>query len=391
MEVLNRNTAQAVRYPEKVIQFGEGNFLRAFVDWIIWNTNQKTDFNAGVVVVQPIKKGMVDVLNSQDGLYHVNLQGIDKGEAVDSIQMIDVVSRGLDPYADFDGYMALAENPDIRFVISNTTEAGIAFDPDCRLEDKPASSYPGKLTQLLYHRYEHFKGDPAKGLIILPCELIFLNGKELKKCIYQYIELWQLGEEFKTWFEEACGVYCTLVDRIVPGYPKDTIEQIHERIGYKDNLVVKGIEDAWTRMISDGKEDGIIAARVEEWMVFSKKFLYLDQTRFRYQISVTTGDGAVNITVTQVSYLYSEEWEENKPTGKGGEIYRAEEWITDEHALNKKGTKVLPQSGKFRRKTIDRIEEIFENAMDMFETKVKEKKAKENKEEKVQKRQFVVE
>lgn len=240
MEVLNRNTAQAVRYPEKVIQFGEGNFLRAFVDWIIWNTNQKTDFNAGVVVVQPIKKGMVDVLNSQDGLYHVNLQGIDKGEAVDSIQMIDVVSRGLDPYADFDGYMALAENPDIRFVISNTTEAGIAFDPDCRLEDKPASSYPGKLTQLLYHRYEHFKGDPSKGLIILPCELIFLNGKELKKCIQQYIGLWNLDEDFKTWFEQACGVYCTLVDRIVPGYPKDTIDQIHERIGFKDNLVVKG-------------------------------------------------------------------------------------------------------------------------------------------------------
>ena len=175
--------------------------------------------------------------------------------------------------------------------------------------------------------------------------------------------------------------------------PGQTDAQLFENMLFyvKDNLVVKGIEDAWTRMISDGKEDGIIAARVEEWMVFSKKFLYLDQTRFRYQISVTTGDGAVNITVTQVSYLYSEEWEENKPTGKGGEIYRAEEWITDEHALNKKGTKVLPQSGKFRRNTIDRIEEIFENAMDMFETKVREEKAKENKEEKVQKRQFVVE
>ena len=180
------------------------------------------------------------MLNSQDGLYHVNLQGIDKGEAVDSIQMIDVINGGLNPYHQFDEYLALAENPDIRFVISNTTEAGIAFDPSCKLEDRPASSYPGKLTQLLYRRYQYFSGDPAKGLIILPCELIFLNGKELKKCIYQYIELWQLGEEFKTWFETACGVYCTLVDRIVPGYPKDTIEQIHERIGYKDSLVVKG-------------------------------------------------------------------------------------------------------------------------------------------------------
>ena len=240
MKQLNRTTASANQYPTKVIQFGEGNFLRAFVDWIIWNTNQKTDFNAGVVVVQPIEKGMIDMLNTQDGLYHVNLQGIDKGEAVDSIQMIDVINGGVNPYTQNAEYMALAEDPNIRFVISNTTEAGIAFDPSCKLEDRPASSYPGKLTQLLYHRYNHFNGDKSKGFIILPCELIFLNGKELKKCIYQYIDLWNLGEGFKTWFEEACGVYCTLVDRIVPGYPKDTIDQIHERIGYSDNLVVKG-------------------------------------------------------------------------------------------------------------------------------------------------------
>ena len=240
MKDLNRQTAQAAKYPTKVIQFGEGNFLRAFVDWIIWNTNKATDFNAGVVVVQPIDRGMVDMLNSQDGLYHVNLQGIDKGQPVDSIEMIDVINGGLNPYTQNDEFMALAEDPNIRFVISNTTEAGIAFDPSCKLEDKPASSYPGKLTQLLYHRYEHFNGDMSKGFIILPCELIFLNGKELKKCIYQYIDLWNLCEGFKTWFEQACGVYCTLVDRIVPGYPKDTIDQIHERIGFKDNLVVKG-------------------------------------------------------------------------------------------------------------------------------------------------------
>ena len=240
MRELNRQTAQAAKYPTKVIQFGEGNFLRAFVDWIIWKTNKATDFNAGVVVVQPIDKGMVDMLNAQDGLYHVNLQGIDKGQPVDSIEMVDVINYGLNPYTQNDQFMALAENSDIRFVISNTTEAGIAFDPSCRLEDKPASSYPGKLTQLLYHRFRHFNGDVTKGFIILPCELIFLNGKELKKCIYQYIEHWNLGEDFKAWFEQACGVYCTLVDRIVPGYPKDTIDQIHERIGFKDNLVVKG-------------------------------------------------------------------------------------------------------------------------------------------------------
>lgn len=240
MERLNRTTAKANKYPDKIIQFGEGNFLRAFVDWIVWKTNQATDFNAGVVVVQPIDRGMVQMLNEQDGLYHLNLQGIDKGAPVDSIDMIDVINRGINPYTDFQDYLALAENPDIRFVISNTTEAGIAFDPACRLDDKPALSYPGKLTQLLYHRYEYFKGDLTKGLIIFPCELIFLNGKELKKCINQYIELWNLGDGFKSWFDNACGVYCTLVDRIVPGYPKDNIDEILARIGYEDKLVDKG-------------------------------------------------------------------------------------------------------------------------------------------------------
>ncbi len=240
MKPLNRNNAANKRYPERIIQFGEGNFLRAFVDWIVWNMNEKANFNSSVVVVQPIERGMVDMLNAQDGLYHLNLQGIDKGKEVDSIQLIDVISRGLNPYTQFDEYMKLAENPDIRFVISNTTEAGIAFDPACKLNDKPAKSYPGKLTQLLYHRFKTFNGATDKGLIIFPCELIFLNGKELKKCIEQYIELWNLGDEFRTWFETACGVYCTLVDRIVPGYPKDTINEILAKIGVEDKLVVKG-------------------------------------------------------------------------------------------------------------------------------------------------------
>jgi tagaturonate reductase len=240
MERLNRKSApQAKQYTEKVIQFGEGNFLRAFIEWIIWKTNQKTDFNGSVVVVQPIEKGMVSWLNEQDGLYHLNLQGLQDGKPVDSVDLIDVISRGLNPYEDFDAYMALAEQPEIRFVISNTTEAGIAFDPACKLDDKPASSYPGKLTQLLYHRYQYFKGDIKKGLIIFPCELIFENGKHLKECIRQYIELWKLGPDFSAWFEGACGVYSTLVDRIVPGYPRDTAAQLCERAGYDDHLLDK--------------------------------------------------------------------------------------------------------------------------------------------------------
>lgn len=239
MERLNRQNVKANSYTEKVIQFGEGNFLRAFIDWIIWKTNQKTDFNASVVIVQPIERGLVDVLNEQDGLYHLNLQGIDGGKPVDSIDMIDVVSRGINPYRDFEDYLKLAEQPEMRFIISNTTEAGIAFDPGCKFTDRPASSYPGKLVQLLYHRYEYFKGDRTKGFIIFPCELIFLNGKHLKECIYQYIELWHLEDGFKEWFETACGVYCTLVDRIVPGYPRDTAALLTEKIGIEDRLLDK--------------------------------------------------------------------------------------------------------------------------------------------------------
>ena len=211
MKALNKETAPKAQRPERIIQFGEGNFLRAFVDWIIYNMNQKTDFNSNVVVVQPIDKGMVDMLNA----------------------------RALNPYTQNDEFMKLAEQPEMRFVISNTTEAGIAFDPACKLTDTPASSYPGKLTQLLYHRFKTFNGDKSKGLIIFPCELIFLNGHKLKETIYQYIELWQLGDEFRAWFEEACGVYATLVDRIVPGFPHKDIAAIKEKIQYDDNLVVQ--------------------------------------------------------------------------------------------------------------------------------------------------------
>lgn len=240
MKALNKETAQKNIRPEKVIQFGEGNFLRAFVDWIIFNMNEKTDFNGSVVVVQPIEKGMIDMLNGQDCLYHVNLQGLNNGEPVNSLTKIDVISRALNAYTQNDEFMHLAEQPEIRFVISNTTEAGIAFDPSCKLTDKPASSYPGKLTQLLYHRYEYFKGDMTKGLIVFPCELIFLNGHKLKECILQYIELWNLGEDFKNWFLNACGVYATLVDRIVPGFPRKEIDDIKAKLGYDDNMVVQG-------------------------------------------------------------------------------------------------------------------------------------------------------
>ncbi len=228
-----------------MIQFGEGNFLRAFVDWIIQKVDESTDFDASVVVVQPIARGMVEKLNEQDCLYHVNLQGLIDGKPVNSLTLIDTISRALNPYQNFDAFLRLAEQPEMRFVISNTTEAGIAFDPACRLSDKPASSYPGKLVQLLWHRFKAFNGDPTKGFIIMPCELIFLNGHHLRECIDQYVELWREDfgdayESFKKWTTESCYVCATLVDRIVPGFPRKEIDSIQEKLGYADNMVVQG-------------------------------------------------------------------------------------------------------------------------------------------------------
>jgi tagaturonate reductase len=240
MRELNRQTSPNKQYPERIIQFGEGNFLRAFADWIVWNMNNKIDFNSGIVAVQPIPKGMIETLNSQDGLYHLTLKGIDKGESVYATQLIDVITRGLDPYTQFDAYLKTAENPDIRFVISNTTEAGIAFDPENKFEDKPANSYPGKLVQLLYHRYKTFNGAEDKGLIIFPCELIFENGRVLKECLNKYIEHWHLGEDFNKWVNNYCGIYSTLVDRIVPGYPRETADEIKAKTGFNDKLLVEG-------------------------------------------------------------------------------------------------------------------------------------------------------
>ncbi len=245
MQALNSKTALKRVRTERVIQFGEGNFLRAFVDWIIHRMDETTDFDASVVVVQPIAQGMVEKLNEQDCLYHVNLQGLIDGKPVNSLTLIDTISRALNPYQDFDAFLRLAEQPEMRFVISNTTEAGIAFDPACRLSDKPASSYPGKLVQLLWHRFKTFKGNPAKGFIIMPCELIFLNGHHLRECIDQYVELWREDfgdayESFKKWTTESCYVCATLVDRIVPGFPRKEIGSIQEKLGYADNMVVQG-------------------------------------------------------------------------------------------------------------------------------------------------------
>jgi len=227
------------KYKERIIQFGEGNFLRAFVDWIVDDMNDKLDFNTSAVLVQPIEKGMVDKINEQDGLYTLVLRGLKNGEACEEAKVIKSVSRGLNPYADCESFLSLADNPDMRFIVSNTTEAGIVFSADDKFENSPAKTFPGKLTQLLYRRFKSFTGDIAKGFIIMPCELIDRNGDNLKKAVVQYVEKWGLGQAFLSWVIEA-NVFCnTLVDRIVPGYPASTAKAIEEKQGYEDGLIVE--------------------------------------------------------------------------------------------------------------------------------------------------------
>ena len=215
---------------ETVIQFGEGNFLRGFFDYFLDVMNKDSLYEGKAVVVQPRKGGKCALLENQDCKYNLFMRGIENGETVEVHRLIESISRAIDPYRDFEGYMALAENPDFRFVVSNTTEAGIAFDSTCRFDDKPCSSFPGKLTQLLYRRYKN----KLPGFVFLPCELIDNNGDELKMCIIKYAEAWQLPWDFIEWISNENVFLNTLVDRIVTGYPSDGTEKLYPEDKFLD-------------------------------------------------------------------------------------------------------------------------------------------------------------
>lgn len=218
---------------ETVIQFGEGGFLRGFADYFFQKLRDKGLFDGSVVIVQPIEKGMCSVLEQQGCEYNLFLRGIDNGQVVDEHTHIDIISRCVNPYEDFESYMKLAENPDFLFIVSNTTEAGIEYVESNQFTDAPARSFPGKLTQLLYKRFRL----GLKGFIILSCELIDHNGEELEKCCLRYADQWELGEEFKTWLVRENDFCSTLVDRIVTGFPRDEHEELCRRIGEQDNMM----------------------------------------------------------------------------------------------------------------------------------------------------------
>ena len=227
-------------FPERVLQFGEGNFLRAFVDWMIGRLNAQGLFNGRVVVVQPIAQGLIPVINAQDGLYTLLLRGLQDGAVVESRELITSISRGIDPYANWGDFLACAANPDLRFIVSNTTEAGIAYVEEPRPVDACPASFPAKVTAFLHARFTHFAGAPSAGMVLIPCELIDRNGDNLKKAVLRHAEAWGLGDAFRAWVEEHCAFLNTLVDRIVTGYPREEAAALCEELGYEDQLLDTG-------------------------------------------------------------------------------------------------------------------------------------------------------
>lgn len=226
--------------PIRILQFGGGHFLRAFVDWMVEVLNRETDFNGGIAIIKPTAGGDYSELKAQDGLFTVVLDGIKNGKQVAEKTLVTAVQKVINSYTEWEAYLNLAKNPEVRFIVSNTTEAGIRFRSEDKFDGAPPGEFPAKLTVWLHHRFQHFGGDASKGCILLPCELIENNGTALKKCVLQYADHWKLGGNFKDWITSANFFCGTLVDRIVSGYPREKADEIQKALGYRDELLVAG-------------------------------------------------------------------------------------------------------------------------------------------------------
>jgi len=298
MKTLNRMTARTLKKaPERIMQFGGGNFLRAFVDWMFDVLNKETNFEGSVVVVKPTQKGDYFELRDQEGLFHVALDGVKDGKLISEVVLVESISRVIQPYIQWHEYLEIAENPDIRFIVSNTTEAGIKFSDSDKLLDHPPTEFPGKLTVWLYHRFQYFDGAKDKGCILLPCELIEQNGNALKKAVLAYAKQWNLGVKFENWVEN-CNYFCnTLVDRIVSGFPKDRSKEILKNIGFDDALLVAG--EQYHSWIIEGPEE------VQKELPFSETQLNVqfvnDSTNYR-EMKVRILNGA-HTSMVPVGYL----------------------------------------------------------------------------------------
>lgn len=242
MKELNKSTVEKKELPVKILQFGEGNFLRAFVDWMIDKANETEIMNHGIVAVQPIPQGaeIKEIFRKQGCMYHVYLEGIKDKQPVKEMRLVKSINDVINPYAEYEVYEKIFLDENLEMIISNTTEAGIRYEEGDDIFVKPPKSFPAKMTALLYERFKKFNGDVSKGLQIVCCELIEDNGSTLEKYVLMHTEYNKLGDDFEKWVNSACDFYDTLVDRIVPGFPRENINEIKEELGFNDNLVVKG-------------------------------------------------------------------------------------------------------------------------------------------------------
>ncbi len=240
MELLSKSKTGKKERPVKVLQFGEGNFLRGFVDYMIDIANEKGEFDGDIVLVKPIEFGSLDRFHAQESQYTVSLRGIVDGKPTIQNRIVTSVTDVVAAHEEYEKYSAFAKLDSLRYIVSNTTEAGIVYDENDKLEMCPPRSFPGKLAKFLYERYKHFNGAADKGLVMLPVELIDDNGIHLKECVLKQADNWNLEEGFRAWLNEACIFCSTLVDRIITGYPRGEDEKLWEEWGYKDELIVTG-------------------------------------------------------------------------------------------------------------------------------------------------------
>nr|WP_321411087.1 tagaturonate reductase [uncultured Carboxylicivirga sp.] len=298
MQKLSNETLKREEYPVKILQFGEGNFLRAFVDWMINKANKEIGFNRGVAIVQPLENGLVPMLKEQDCLYHVKLEGMKDGNPITQTELVDAVQDALNPYSEYEKYQQYFLSPDLELVVSNTTEAGISRVENEDIYAKPPKSFPGKVCQLLYQRYEHFNGAADKGITFFCCELIDKNATVLKEIVFELAEQNNLGEGFINWLSESCNFCSTLVDRIVTGFPKDNIKEIQSELGYEDNLVVVGeYFHLWAIEAPD---------HVREQFPFDKAGLNVvwlnDMTKFRdKKVRILNGSHSAMVAISMLS------------------------------------------------------------------------------------------
>lgn len=229
MERLHR--CEPAKLTERVLQFGEGNFLRGFVDWMFDRLNKENNGDFGIVLVQPLNTGLIDMINEQDGLYDLYLRGLQDGAPVEEERVVECITRGINPFNDTDEFFKCALNPDLRYIVSNTTEAGIEYVPGKK--DFASTTFPGRLTMFMKKRYDA----QLPGFVLLPCELIDKNGTELKSCILKYADDFEYGDDFKKWVIEENIFTNTLVDRIVTGYPRDTAQKMEQKYGHLDNVI----------------------------------------------------------------------------------------------------------------------------------------------------------